>query len=61
MNPIVEKVYQIGIMGYFTGQETFDNVKNTVTAGYMYNQAVEYDSALDAGSSFQYCCRTFLT
>lgn len=39
-----EKYGGFGIMGYFTGQETFENVKNTVTAGYMYNQAVEYDS-----------------
>ena len=39
-----EKYGGFGIMGYFTGQETFENVKNTVTAGYMYNQAAEYDS-----------------
>ena len=32
-----EKYGGFGIMGYFTGQETFDNVKNTVAAGYMYN------------------------
>ena len=43
-----EKYGGFGIMGYFTGQETFDNVKNTVTAGYMYNQAVEYDSKTSA-------------
>ncbi|MFR5958532.1 MAG: hypothetical protein ACLUHA_01950 [Bacteroides stercoris] len=37
-----EKYGGFGIMGYFTGQETFENVKNTVTAGYIWpaNQAV---------------------
>lgn len=43
-----EKYGGFGIMGYFTGQETFENVKNTVTAGYMYNQAAEYDSKTSA-------------
>lgn len=32
-----------GIMGYFTGQDNFEDVKTTVTPSFMHNQMVEYD------------------
>ena len=31
-----------GIMGYFTGQDDFETVKNNVTPSFMHNQMVEY-------------------
>lgn len=32
-----------GIMGYFTGQKTFDQAKGEATPSFMHNQMVEYD------------------
>lgn len=33
-----------GIMGYFTGQDKFENVKTDVTPSFMHNQVVQYKS-----------------
>lgn len=33
-----------GIMGYFTGQKTFEQVKATVTPSFMHNQMVKWDA-----------------
>lgn len=33
-----------GIMGYYTGQSTFDQVKTTVTPSFMHNQMVKWDA-----------------
>lgn len=38
-----DKYGGFGIMGYYTGQEAFDNVKTTVTPSYMHNQKVGWN------------------
>lgn len=37
-----DKYGGFGIMGYYTGQNTFENVKTTVTPSFMHNQMVEW-------------------
>lgn len=38
-----DKYGGFGIMGYYTGQSTFENVKTTVTPSFMHNQMVKWD------------------
>lgn len=40
-----DKYGGFGIMGYFTGQQTFEQAKGTVTPSFMHNQMVEWDAA----------------
>ncbi len=47
-SPSDAEKYGGALWDIFTGQETFDNVKTQSLQGYMYNQAVEYDSGKPA-------------
>lgn len=38
-----DKYGGFGIMGYFTGQQTFEQAKGTVTPSFMHNQMVKWD------------------
>lgn len=40
-----DKYGGFGIMGYFTGQQTFEQAKATATPSFMHNQMVEWDAA----------------
>lgn len=40
-----DKYGGFGIMGYFTGQQTFEQAKGTVTPSFMHNQMVKWDAA----------------
>lgn len=43
-----------GIMGYFTGQDDFETVKNNVTPSFMHNQMVEYKNGAWTYSPVKY-------
>ena len=43
-----------GIMGYFTGQDNFETVKNNVTPSFMHNQMVEYKNGAWTYSPVKY-------
>lgn len=45
-----DKYGGFGIMGYFTGQQTFDQAKATATPSFMHNQMVKWDSGSGAWS-----------
>lgn len=39
-----------GIMGYFTGQQTFEEAKTTATPSFMHNQMVKWDATANSNS-----------
>lgn len=45
-----DKYGGFGIMGYFTGQQTFDEAKATATPSFMHNQMVKWDGSANAGA-----------
>lgn len=45
-----DKYGGFGIMGYFTGQQTFEQAKATATPSFMHNQMVEWDATANSGS-----------
>ncbi len=45
-----DKYGGFGIYAYFTGQQTFDQVKTDVTPSFMHNQMVKWDGTLNSGT-----------
>lgn len=45
-----DKYGGFGIMGYFTGQQTFEEAKGTATPSFMHNQMVKWDATANSGS-----------
>ena len=45
-----DKYGGFGIMGYYTGQDDFENVKTTVTPSFMHNQKVGWNAASGGGA-----------
>lgn len=50
-DPTVADAYGgFGIMGYFTGQKSFEEAKGTATPSFMHNQMVKWDATANSGS-----------